>query len=128
LAGITPKVIVLCPLGIADSANHNIEVPQIIEGDKAIIAELRQREPQTKILLVAFPRGQPTHPARQLMATVDAALAKLADDRSIYYLDLKGAFLSADGTLVPDLYTDPIRQVLSPKGYAACAQAMNPTL
>jgi beta-lactamase regulating signal transducer with metallopeptidase domain len=128
LAGITPKVIVLCPLGIADSANHNIEVPQIIEGDKAIIAELRQREPQTKILLVAFPRGQPTHPARQLMATVDAALAKLADDRSIYYLDLKGAFLSADGTLVPDLYTDPIGQVLSPKGYAAWAQAMNPTL
>ncbi len=128
LTGIKPKVIVLCPLGIADFANHNIEVPQIIEGDKAIVADLRKREPEARILVVAFPRGQPTHPARPLMAAVDEAMAKLADGRSIYYLDLKGTFLAPDGTLVPDLYQDQLGQVLSPKGYTAWAQAMNPTL
>jgi hypothetical protein len=54
--------------------------------------------------------------------------AKLADNRSIYYLDLNGRFLAPDGTLRATLYVDGLGQVLSPQGYTAWAQAMNPTL
>ncbi|MGC1457234.1 MAG: M56 family metallopeptidase [Steroidobacteraceae bacterium] len=128
LDNIQPKVVVLVALGIADAANHKIELPQIISGNKAIIAEIRQRQPQARILLIALPRGQLTNLSRQVMAPVNNALAKFADDRRIYFLDLRGRFLAADGTLDSMLYTDDLGQVLSPKGYVAWSQAMQPML
>jgi lysophospholipase L1-like esterase len=128
LDGMNPKVVVLSLLGVADAANHGIGVSQIIDGNKAIVAEIRTRQPQAKILLVAVPRGQPANLSRQVMKPVTDGLAKLADRRSIYYLDLNDRFLATDGTLRATLYVDGLGQVLSPQGYSAWAQAMNPTL
>jgi lysophospholipase L1-like esterase len=128
LEGMTPKVVVLSTMGIADAVNHGMKVPQIIDGNTAIVTEIRRRQPQAKILLVAVPRGQPSNISRQVMKPVNDQLAKLADNQWIYYLDLNRRFLASDGTLDPTLYQDTLGQVLSPEGYAAWAQAMNPTL
>ncbi len=128
LEGIRPKVIVLRTLGIADAVDHGFEIPQIIDGNKTIIAEIRKRQPQAKILLAAVPRGQPTDVSRQVMEPVNDQLAKLADKRWIYCLDLDNLFLAPDGTLDPTLYADGLGQVLSAQGYAMWARAMNPTL
>jgi lysophospholipase L1-like esterase len=128
LEGMKPKVVVVSTLGIADAVDRGIEVPQIIGGNRAIVAEIRRRQPQAKILLVAVPRGQPTTISRQVMKPVNDQLAKLADNQWIYYLDLNPRLLASDGTLDPTLHQDSLGQVLSPKGYAAWAEAMNPTL
>jgi beta-lactamase regulating signal transducer with metallopeptidase domain/lysophospholipase L1-like esterase len=128
LEGMKPKVVVLDPLGIADAANHGIEVPQIIAGNRAIIAEIRKRQPQAKILVIALPRGQATNLSRQVMKPVDVDLARLADNTWVYYIDLYDRFLAPDGTLIRAQYADDLGQVLSPQGYTTWARAMNPTL
>ena len=128
LEGIRPKVVVLGTMGIADAVNRGMEVPQIIDGNRAIVAEIRQRQPEAKILLVAVPRGPPTSISRQVMKQVNDQLAKLADNRRVYYVDLEPRFVAADGTLEATLYQDSLGQVLSAKGYVAWAEAMNPTL
>jgi beta-lactamase regulating signal transducer with metallopeptidase domain/lysophospholipase L1-like esterase len=128
LEGMKPKVVVLDPLGIADAANHGIAVPQIIAGNRAIIAEIRERQPQAKILVVALPRGQATNLYREVMKPVDTDLAKLADNKWVYYMDLHDRFLAPDGTVNRAQYADGLGQVLSPQGYTTWARAMNPTL
>jgi hypothetical protein len=74
------------------------------------------------------PRGPPTSISRQVMKQVNDQLAKLADNRRVYYVDLEPRFVAADGTLEATLYQDSLGQVLSAKGYVAWAEAMNPTL
>jgi beta-lactamase regulating signal transducer with metallopeptidase domain/lysophospholipase L1-like esterase len=126
LDGIEPKVVVLLLLGIADAANHGLGVPQIIEGNRAIVAEIRKRQPNARVLLVALPRGQPGDLGRQVMKPVTDELAKLADNRTIYFLDLRDRFLAPDGTLDSVLYSG--LNVLTPQGYALWARTMAPRL
>jgi beta-lactamase regulating signal transducer with metallopeptidase domain/lysophospholipase L1-like esterase len=126
LGAIEPKLIVLNSLGVADAASHGMAVPQIIQGNKDIVAEIRKRQPSAKILLVSLPRGQPTNMSRSVMTPVNSELAKLADNKAIYYLDLSERFLAPDGRLIGTLYSDDLGQTLNPLGYATWALAMKP--
>src|ERR1700755_399152 len=87
LEGYQPKVIVLTSLGIADSANHGTGMAEILAGNDAIVSQIRARQPHPRILLVTVPRGYPES-ADELVRTIDTDFAKLADNKTVFYVNM----------------------------------------
>ena len=127
LEGYRAKVFVLTPLGIADIANHHLTIDDAIAGNAAIVAEIRKRQPQAKILINSIPRGM--HPADRdnTTQTIAAGAAKLADDRVVYFHDISSRFIRADGGLDDEL-TGLNGGTLTLKGYVVWGEAMEARL
>lgn len=128
LEGITPKAAVVL-IGTNNVGNtkgtHSAE--QIAAGVTAIVARIAARSPATKILLLAvFPRGPGPNPMREQITDLNARIARLADGKKVYFLDLGPKFLSADGSLPAEVMPDFLH--LSAKGYAIWAEAMETEL
>lgn len=134
LDGIHPKVVVLMigtnNTGREKSRDHKIRntVPETIAGVQAVVADIRQRLPDSKILLLGiFPRGATLDdPQRAQVALINTVIAKLDDGRMIHYLDIGSHFLESDGTLPRSIMPDELHP--SERGYQIWADAMNPTL
>lgn len=123
--GISPKLaVVLIGTNNARWAGHS--GAEIAQGVKAIVAILREKLPQTRILLLAiFPRGaDDTDPLRQANDTANRILATLADGDRVHFLDLSREFLRPDGRIDPELMPDLLH--LNAKGYAIWARAVEP--
>lgn len=125
LDGIKPKAIVL-QVGINNLNTHTPE--EIAGGIKAILTQLQRKTPESKIILMGlFPAGsRATHPVRARISEVNNLLAKLGDDKAIFYLDLGPKLLAPDGSLTAEISDDGLN--LTPKGYTIWAQAINPRL
>jgi len=121
--GISPKLAVLM-IGTNNARGH--KPAQIAEGIEAIVAKLRAKLPEMKILILAiFPRGANNDdPARKVCQETNALVARLADGKMIHYLDIGPNFLSADGSLSKIIMPDLLH--LSPKGYAIWAASIEP--
>lgn len=102
----------------SDSAEH------IAEGIENIVRIIRQKSPQTRILLLAvFPRGEkPDHPQRLKLIEVNKRISQLHDGHAVTYLDIGNKFLNKDGTLPKEIMPDFLH--LSPKGYTIWADAV----
>lgn len=126
LEGISPKLAVLM-IGTNNAAGKH-KPEETAEGVKAIVEKLRTTCPQMKILVLAiFPRdAKPDGALRQINNEANALIAKLADDKSVFYLDLGPQFLAEDGTLSPEIMPDYLHP--NEQGYAIWAEAMEPTL
>ena len=124
--GIKPKVTVLM-IGTNNLGNKE-SVDDTIAGVKAVVQSLREKLPETKILLLAvFPRGmEPNHPYRAQIKTVNEAISKLDDGQHVKYLDIGDKFLAPDGTLTKDVMPDALHP--NAKGYQIWADAIQPTL
>jgi lysophospholipase L1-like esterase len=139
LDGQSPKVAVLL-IGTNNSDGANFPVAhtpkQIAQGTQAIVELLRRRLPQTKIVLLRiFPRAivfdndNSKSNALRRSTTIQQAseiVARLADDKTVYYLDINHVFLRKDGSIDPELMPDLLHP--SPLGALAWAKAMEPTL
>ena len=141
LEGQSPKVVTLL-IGTNNSDDANYKVvhtpEQIAEGTAAIVKLLREKCPATKILLLRiFPRtnvyknadGTERGSAEKRFATNQRAgelVAKLADGKNVFFLDVNPVFLQPDGTLDPKLMPDQLHP--SPEGALAWARAMEPLL
>lgn len=125
LDGIVPKLAVVM-IGTNNSRDDTPE--QIADGITAIVRKLRSDLPTTKILLLAiFPRGaDDQNPLRQTNTVVNAMISELADDQTVFYLDIGASFLASDRTLSRDIMPDLLH--LSEEGYAIWAAAMEPEL
>ncbi len=112
--GIHPKLAVLM-IGTNNSGTNTAE--QIGDGITAIVKSLREKLPETKILILGiFPRGADnSNPQRQKNAKANEIAAKLADGKMIEYLDIGPKFLEADGTLTKEIMPDLLH--LSQNGY-----------
>ena len=97
-------------------------------GIKAIITQVQQHSPKTKILLLAiFPRGATAdHKMRKLNDQINTIIKTYDDGKTVYYLDLAPAFLDKDGNLPKSVMPDR----LHPKGpgYQIWAETMEPQL
>jgi beta-glucosidase len=124
--GIAPKAAVV----MIGTNNSGSKMPseQTAEGVAAIVKKLREKLPETKILLLAiFPRGaNDTDELRKLNQAANATIAKLADDKHVFYLDIGDKFLEPDRTLSKEIMPDLLH--LSPKGYTIWAESIEPTL
>jgi beta-glucosidase len=119
--GISPKLVVLM-IGTNNSGSNNSE--QIAAGLKAIVARLRQKLPQTKVLVLAiFPRGADKDDARRKVNEgANAIIKTVANGRMVHYLDIGPEFLEEDGTLSKEIMPDLLH--LSPEGYAIWAESI----
>lgn len=123
LEGFEAKLIVLM-LGTNNiGRNPNAE---IAAGNAAIVAEFRKRQPQAKVLVLGiFPRGNsPNGAGRKAVAEINSELAKLADGKSVFYLDIGPKFLSEDGTMADAVMVDGLHPGIF--GYAVWADAIAP--
>jgi N-acetylglucosamine-6-sulfatase len=95
-----------------------------ILGVQAVVAEIRKRQPDAKLLLLGiFPRANKADdPFRPLIKQVNTAISKLDDGKSIFYMDIGAKFLAADGTLTPEIMPDYLHP--NEKGYEIWAEAI----
>src|SRR5439155_20757628 len=100
---------------------------EIADGIKAIVRRLREKLPDTKVLLLGvFPRGEMPNPTREKLEEVNAKIASLSDGKMVTYLDIGKKFLNEDGTISKEIMPDFLH--LSPEGYRIWADAIEPTL
>ena len=133
LDGIKPKAVVLMigtnNTGLErDKVTPRNSTPEVVEGVTAIVQTLRTKLPATRILLLAiFPRAEkPDDPQRRQVNEVNAAIAKLADGKTIRFLDLGPKFLAPDGTLRAEIMPDFLHP--GEKGYEIWAAAIKQPL
>lgn len=123
--GIKPKLAVIM-IGTNNSSQNSPE--DIAAGVKAIVGRIQKRLPETKVLLLAiFPRGEDAkNKQRQVNEKTNAIFAKLADEKTVYYLDIGPKFLDKDGKLPKDVMPDLLHP--NAKGYEIWAQAIEPSI
>lgn len=133
LVGQSPKVITLM-IGTNNADQKNYPThhsgEQIAGGIKSIIAVMREKCPNAKILLLrCFPGAYGGPGPTEHRATLDAASAiamKLADNEHVFFCDVNQLFLEADGKIKQELMPDWLHP--SPEGARRWAEAMEPTL
>lgn len=135
--GLKPALIVLM-IGTNNTGHQGRPVPELgnavyectadktADGVELIVRNLRKKAPFAEILLLGiFPRGATAEdPMRKQNEATNALIAKLADQKTIHYLDIGKTFLQPDGTLTKDIMPDLLH--LSEKGYEMWAEAIEP--
>ena len=91
-----------------DGAIYNSTPEQTAEGISAIVKLLKEKQPGMKILLLAiFPRGATSEdPKRIQNEEINRLIAKLADKRTVHFMDINKALLKEEGTLSKDIMPD----------------------
>jgi beta-glucosidase len=126
LSGLKPKAAVVM-IGTNNSNGEDNSVDQIAEGVTAIVRKLREKLPQTKVLLLAiFPRGENPSAQRGKVLQANQIIQKLGDDQNVFWIDFGYKFVNSDGTIPRDLMPDYLH--LSPKGYEIWAEAIEDKL
>jgi beta-glucosidase len=125
--GMNPKVAVLM-IGTNNAGYRHEDPATTAAGIKKLIAELQQRLPATKILLLAiFPRDEKADgQLRQINDEVNAIIKTYGDNRKVFFADVNSVFLTKDGVLPKELMPDLLHP--NEKGYAVLADALEPHL
>jgi lysophospholipase L1-like esterase len=138
LDGISPKVVVLM-LGTNNTGTHTAE--EIAAADKKIVGMIREKLPNTKILVLAiFPRGPRKNAEgvitdavmaeatrrQQIITAANALLAKLDDGQNVRFLDINSVFVGQDGKIPFAIMPDQLHP--NAAGYQLWADAMKTTL
>ncbi len=120
--GLDPKLVVLM-IGTNNSNGTDNTADEIADGIRAIIASLREKLPQTKVLLLAiFPRGAEPNPQRDKNANASALAAECADGQMVHYLDIGEHFLDDEGRIAAEIMPDYLH--LTVAGYQIWAEAI----
>jgi lysophospholipase L1-like esterase len=126
LKGLKPKAAVVM-IGTNNSNGDDNTPGQIADGVTAIVRKLREKLPDTKILLLPiFPRGENFNNQRGKILQVNQVLQKLADGQHILWVDFGHKFVTPEGRIPRDLMPDYLH--LSPPAYEIWAESINPLL
>ena len=122
LDGVKPKLTIIM-IG-QNNGGHNT-AQEIAEGVTAVVQRVQAKCPESKILLLAiFQRRPQITPERAVLDEANATIAKLADNKSIYYLNINSVFVKPDGSIPADLMPD--FEHPSPLGNKVWAEAIEP--
>jgi len=134
--GFSPKVVVLM-IGTNNIGVTTRNTPaspwrgtsaEAVEGVTAVITELRKDFPNAKILLLGiFPRGDDLL-AMQQIPEVNRGIAKLDDQKHVFYLDIGPKFLGPDGLINPDLFQTSDHLHPTAAGYTVWAESIKDLL
>ena len=126
LDGLKPKVIVL----MIGTNNSNSDDPDAIaQAIKLIVADLRAKCPDSKVLLLGiFPRNKKTDKQHQMekIRQVNTLITQLDDAHAVHFLNINEKLLGTDGYIHSDVTSDLLHP--KEKGYQIWADAMEPTL
>jgi len=102
--------------------------PEIAEGIGAVVLEMRTDFPNAKILLLGvFPRGVPGDPVRDKIAEINRIIAKLDDQKHVFFMDIGRAFLDDKGVFLPNAFRPDNLHPLA-RGYDIWGAAVQDTL
>lgn len=125
LEGIHPRLAV-----VMIGTNNGDPAADVALGIKTIIADIQQRSPGTRILLLAiFPRGERPEGGRLKNEAVNKLIAGFAnpsDPKRVVYMDIGARFLAADQVLPKDIMPDFLHP--NAKGYEIWAGAIIDTV
>lgn len=128
---IRPKVTVIM-IGTNNLGECKDKVEWTAKGVKKIVETVREKLPDTKILLLAiFPRGDKGSEIRIMVDECNKIISKLDDGKTVKFLDINAKFLDADGNFLKDESGQSVMpDMLHPnaKGYQIWYDAMIPTL
>ncbi len=126
LVGIKAKATVLM-IGTNNSNKDDNTEADILEGVQAVVKQIRERMPDTKIVLCSiFPRGKTFSPQRGKILQINQALEKMDDGKTIFYVDFGSKMIEADGSIAPGMMRDALHP--GERGYEIWAQAIEPKL
>src|SRR5438132_3348590 len=118
--GISPRLAIVM-IGQNNGGHNTAE--EIGAGVTAVVQTIRAKLPTTKILLLAiFPRREKPTAEREVLATASRIAATLADNTTIFYLDITKIFLRPDGSIPAELMPD--FEHPSAQGYRIWAEAI----
>lgn len=126
LAGPVPKGVVLM-IGTND-LGHGRPPAEAAEGVRQTLIELREKLPDTRILLLGlWPRGaKPNDWFREEVVQVNKLLPACADGKMIVYADIGGVLLEPDGTLSHAISPDLLH--FSAAGYQRIVPKLDPLI
>lgn len=126
LDGPPPKVAIVL-IGTNDLA-HGRPPELAAKGIRAVLIRLRQKLPETRILLLGlWPRGATAgDPLRQEVGEVNNLIKTCADGSSIVYADIGGVLLDKKGVLSTKLSPDLLH--FSGAGYKLLAPELDPLI
>lgn len=126
LDGLKPKAAVVL-IGVNNIPADTNSPRQVLEGVTAVVNKLREKLPDTKVLLLGiFPFREDFCAQRGKALQVNQALRKLDDGQHVRFLDIGSQFIQPDGTISKDMMRDYLH--LSPTGYRLWAEAIEPEL
>ena len=126
LKGLKPKAAVVM-IGTNNSNGEDNTPGQIADGITAIVRKLREKLPNTKILLIPiFPRGENFNNQRGKILQVNQVVQRLADGKNILWVDVGYKFVTPEGRIPRELMPDYLH--LSPAAYEMWAEAIDPVL
>lgn len=127
ITGLHPKVAVMM-IGTNNIGHSSSDAPATAIGVREIVSRLRKAMPSTKILLLGiFPRSFSANDApRMNVAAATEAFKSVADDKSVYFLDIGRHFTYSNGDMMRGLMPDLLHP--NANGYQIWAKAMEPTL
>ena len=123
--GISPKVVVIL-IGVNNSYFEEYSPGMIGDGMIAIVEALRQKLPNSKILFLStFPCRDGGADGRRrslITAQASAMVEKMADDKTLFYMDIGSKFLNSEGGIDKDVMYDGLHPAT--KGYEIWAAAI----
>ena len=120
--GIEPKLVVLM-IGTNNYTANSAE--EISAGIAAVVERLKSKLPKSKILLMGLlPRDDAREATREMFAQINHQIAKLADDKTVYFLDISDRILTKDGAVSTEAMPDLVH--LGEKGLEIWAEAIEP--
>ena len=126
LDGVNPKVIVILAgtNNVGRNPGDDRKVADIVKGIQALLEVCQRKAPGATIVLTAiFPRND--NPAvMPEINRINERLAKLADGKTIRFLNVNEKLASKDGTLFDGMMADRLHPSL--KGYQVWADGLKP--
>jgi lysophospholipase L1-like esterase len=125
---VNPNVIVLLAgtNNVGTTPGGDAKVADVTRGLRAIVDLCRRKAPQATVILTAiFPRNDEMAVMPDI-AAINANLAKLADGRTVRFLDVNDRLGDKDGRLFEGMMHDKLHP--TEKGYQAWADGLAPIL
>jgi lysophospholipase L1-like esterase len=131
LKGVQPKVFVLLAgtNNVGKTPASDAKVADITKGIKALLDTIRDKAPKTTIIVMGIlPRNDGAKPTAVMPSInkINENIAKLADGKTIRYLNINDKLADKDGKLLEGITEDRLH--LSVKGYQVWADALKPLL
>ena len=124
---LRPTLVVLL-IGTNNTQWGNSTADDVALGTAEIVRLIHARSPSTKVLIVGItPRGaDPSEPLRAVNARSNALVARCADGRTTFYIDIGRNLVNAGGQLSNEVSFDTLH--FTPVGYALIAMSLEPEI